>query len=128
MPLARALSLIHPGANMHRIPRFSLFVALLATGGAVCADSFARTAACASKNIVRQYFADGSLASEAEFNSKGEVHGRYREWHETGVLRTEREYLHGQWVSKRSYSSSGNVISEVSEGADFLPITKVHAD
>jgi antitoxin component YwqK of YwqJK toxin-antitoxin module len=110
---------------MTRILSYShFFCTFLATSATIWAGSLVMFAASAPKRVEREYHANGMLASEKEFNAKGELHGLMRVWSETGILGGEWKYVHGEWVMARSYYPSGKLMTETTEGANYMPIQR----
>jgi len=73
------------------------------------------------RHVRRSYYRNGVVCSESELNPSGQPHGYTREWTERGELRVESLYHNGAWVWIRTYSPSGELIREITEGQNYLP-------
>lgn len=104
----------------------SLFVTIVAAAVLLAANCVSMTTS--GGQAERTYHPNGALATEIEVDAQGAIHGRSREWYETGVLKIDGEYNHGQWVSIRTYSENGKLIREMTEGSDFVRAIRTFDD
>lgn len=108
-------------------PRFSgrALFNWIATFGAIFGGSLFVSHLGAPKSVERLFYPNGTVASETELNSDGVRDGLHREWYPTGVLKFEQKFTAGDWTSKRMYSPAGELILDVVEGQDYLPVCRL---
>ncbi len=89
-------------------------IAVVGAGSLVVTSVRAKTAV-----IHREYHQDGTLSIEGPVDSAGKYHGLVREWFDTGVLRWESTWTHGECTSRRGYWPSGRLQFVEKEGAGY---------
>ena len=67
-----------------------------------------------TENVKKEYYDSGQLHEECHYNSKNELHGLHRLWHENGQLQLELPYENGSRNGAfRQWDKNGRLFFEL---------------